>query len=116
MPRLSHSKSNLLFTEYYVVWVSEKLYVSFIGLAVFRRVRKLRRATACFVTSVRSHGTPRLPLDGFSWYLIFEYFRKSVEKIHVSLRYNKNKGYFTWTRHMRFSCWILRLQIHTENM
>jgi hypothetical protein len=29
------------------------------------------------------------------WYLIL--FRKSVEKIHVSLKSDKNNGYFTWT-------------------
>jgi hypothetical protein len=33
--------------------------------------------------SVRSHGTTRLPLDGFSLNLIFEYFRKSIEEIQV---------------------------------
>ena len=31
------------------------------------------------------------------WYLRF-FFRQSVEKIKVSLKYNKNKGYFTWRR------------------
>jgi hypothetical protein len=28
------------------------------------------------------------------WYLII--FRKSVEKIQISLKSDKNKGYFTW--------------------
>jgi hypothetical protein len=37
---------------------------------------KLRRATISFVMSVRPHGTTRLPLDGVSWNLIFEYFSK----------------------------------------
>jgi len=39
---------------------------------------KLRKATTSFVMSVRPpllpHGTSRLPLDGFSWNLMFEYF------------------------------------------
>ena len=41
---------------------------------------KLRKATISFVMSVRSsvrpHGTTRLPLDEFSWNLIFECFSK----------------------------------------
>jgi hypothetical protein len=36
---------------------------------------KLRKATSSCL-SVRPHGTTRLPLDGFSWNLIFEYFSK----------------------------------------
>jgi hypothetical protein len=36
---------------------------------------KLRKATINFL-SVCPHGTTRLPLDGFSWNLIFEYFSK----------------------------------------
>jgi hypothetical protein len=39
---------------------------------------KLRKATISFVVSVRPsvcpHGTTRLPLDGFSWNLMSEYF------------------------------------------
>ena len=42
---------------------------------------KLRKVTISFVMSVRPsvcfpHGTPWLPLDGFSWNLIFEYVSK----------------------------------------
>jgi len=32
--------------------------------------------TLKFVMSVRPAGTTRLPLDGFSWNFIFEYFSK----------------------------------------
>ena len=39
------------------------------------------------------HGTTRLPPDGFSWNLMV--FRKSVEKIQLSLKSEKNNGYFT---------------------
>jgi len=58
-------------------------------------------ATTSFVTSVcpsvRQHGTAWLPLDGFSWNLIFEYLKKTVEKSNqVSLKSHKNNGYFTW--------------------
>jgi hypothetical protein len=46
--------------------------------------------------SVRRHGTTRLPLDGFSWNLIFEYFfRRTVEKIQVLLKSSNNNGDFT---------------------
>jgi len=37
---------------------------------------KLRNAIISFVMSVCPHGTTRLPLDGFSWNLVFEYFSK----------------------------------------
>jgi len=59
----------------------------------------LRRATVGFVTavllSVYPRGTPRHPLDGFSWNLIFEDFSK-ICWILVSLKYDKNNGYITW--------------------
>ena len=42
------------------------------------------------------HGTSRLPLDGFSRNLIFEYFFfKSVKIVENSLQSDKNNGYFT---------------------
>jgi len=37
---------------------------------------KLRKATISLVMSVPPHGTTRLPLDGFSWNLTFEYSSK----------------------------------------
>ena len=58
---------------------------------------ELRNATISFVMSVRPHGRAFLPLDGFSWNLIHDYFfRKSMEKIEVSLMPDLNNGYFTW--------------------
>jgi hypothetical protein len=48
---------------------------------------KLRKTSICFVMSlsmpVRQHATNRLPLDGFSWNLVSENFRKSVTKMQV---------------------------------
>ena len=57
-----------------------------------------KRLLASSCLSVCPHATTRLPLDGFSRNLIFEYFffRKHVEKIQVSLKSDKNNGYFTW--------------------
>ena len=53
---------------------------------------KLRNATISFVMSVCPsafpHGTTRLPLDGLSWNLIFEYFFENLLrkfKIHYNL-------------------------------
>jgi len=47
--------------------------------------------------SVRLHVTTRLPLDGFSRNFISEYFFKEyVENIQVSLKSDKNNGYFAW--------------------
>jgi hypothetical protein len=77
-----------------------------VSVQLFGAFAKLRKATISFVMppsvrlsvrpSVRPHGTSRLPPNGFSWNLIFrEYFEKSVEKIQVSLRSDKNNGYFT---------------------
>jgi hypothetical protein len=61
--------------EYYVVWVSETLHVSFIGLTVLiDAFAKLCKATVSFVMSVRPHGTTRLPLGVFSWNLISDCF------------------------------------------
>jgi hypothetical protein len=68
--------------------------VEFLG--AFSNVRK---APISFVMSIRPsvcpHGSTRLPLDGFAWDLILEFFRKSVEKIQVLLKSDKNNGYFT---------------------
>jgi len=62
---------------------------------IFRRVRKI--ATSDYqlrhvCPSVRPHGTTRLPLEGFSWNFIFDYFRKYVEKIQVSLKRTRIKS------------------------
>jgi hypothetical protein len=59
---------------------------------------KLRKAAITFTISislsVRAHGTSWPPLDGFSYDLIIEKF----SKIQVSLKFDKNNGYFTWRR------------------
>ena len=62
----------------------------------------LARSQNCekqLLASSRPHGT-RLPLRRFSYNLIPEYFfRKSVEKIQVSLKSDNNNGYFTEDRY-----------------
>jgi hypothetical protein len=46
--------------------------------------------------SVRPHGSTRLPLDGFSWKFIFEYFQVFCRENSSSLTSHKKSGYFTW--------------------
>jgi hypothetical protein len=58
---------------------------------------KLRKAPISFVISA----CPSVRVDqlGSHWTefceILFEYFRKSVEKTQSSLKYDSNKGYFT---------------------
>ena len=69
---------------------------------------KLQKATISFVMSaslssvqppsVRPYGPTRLSLLQFSWNLVFEHFRKIFQQIQVSLKSEKNNGYFTWRR------------------
>jgi hypothetical protein len=67
---------------------------------IFRRFRKLGKNDYYFrhvCPSVHPDGTTRLLRNGFSWNLIFDFFfRKSAEKIQVTLKSDKNNGYFTW--------------------
>ena len=74
----------VLLILYYLWTVMNKIAVSYRCPSSFFVVfcyflgafAKLRKATVSFVMSVRPHGTTRLPLDGFSWNLIFEDFSK----------------------------------------
>jgi hypothetical protein len=68
------------------------------SIYVFRRFRKIAKSDyqLCHVClSVRP--SVRMEQLGSRWTLkklISDYFRKPVEKIQVSLKSNKNKGYF----------------------
>jgi hypothetical protein len=62
---------------------------------------KLRKATVSFVLSVCLFAFVRMELLGCHWtgfheIWYFSIFRKSVEKIQVSLKSDMNNGYFTW--------------------
>ena len=75
-----------------------------IVLSFFGAFAELRKTIISFVmsasppipSSVCPHGTTLLPTDGFSRNFSLSIFRKSVEKIQVSLKYYKNNEYFTW--------------------
>ena len=54
-------------------------------------VAKLQTATISFVMSARPRVT-RLPQEGFSQNLIFEYLSKSFEEIQVSLKSDENNS------------------------
>jgi hypothetical protein len=45
-------------------------------LSSFRKIAKSGYWPPRISLVIRSHGTARLPLEGFSWYLMFEYFAK----------------------------------------
>ena len=75
--------------------LKQRVLIKAIFLGAFA---KLRKATVSFFMFVSPHETTRLPLDGFWWNLTFELFRKSVEKIQVSLTSDMINGYFTWRR------------------
>ena len=65
---------------------------------LFRCVRVIRKATISVIISacpsVSPHGTTRLPLDGFSWKFIFEYFSKIYRKnsSFIQIRQKKTTG------------------------
>jgi hypothetical protein len=57
---------------------------------VLEEFAKLRKSTLCYVMSlrlsVRPHGTNRLPLDGFSWNLIFGEFSKIYRENSIFIK------------------------------
>jgi hypothetical protein len=69
-----------------------------LALKVFRLFRKIAKSGCYFrhaCPSVCFQGTFRLSLGEFSWNWYLRNCRKSVEKMHVSLKSDKNDGYFT---------------------
>jgi hypothetical protein len=61
-------------------------------LGTIAKLRERLLASPCL--SVLPQGTAWLPPDGFSWNVIITYL-KSIEKIQVSLKYDKNNGYLS---------------------
>jgi hypothetical protein len=69
-----------------------------LALLPFRRLWKLAKSYyyRCIVClSCRSLSTTRLPLDGLSWYFMFEYFSKIYRQNY--LKSENNSGHFTWS-------------------
>jgi hypothetical protein len=76
-------QNNLLGPHTSPVWLSARIVTGpdcFLGAFT-----KMRKETIGFIMSVRPsiclQGTPLLPLDGFSWNFIFEYFSKLWRKV-----------------------------------
>jgi hypothetical protein len=57
---------------------------------------KLRKATISFEVTVLPYGTTRLPLDGYSWNLIFDYF---FEILLRKFKFHLNRTEITGTLH-----------------
>jgi hypothetical protein len=58
-----------------------------------------------------------MSLEGFWWNLMFVLFRKSVEKIQVLLKSDKNTGYLTWrlSRFITIPRWFLHRMRNISN-
>jgi hypothetical protein len=59
---------------------------TFMGFQVLsQNLKKRLLASSCLSVSlsVLPHGTTRVPLEGFSWNLMFVDFSKTVEKIQI---------------------------------
>ena len=74
-----------------IMWLKWRFCVE-----ILAALAKLRKAAISFVMSVRPQGTSRLPLGGFSWNSMSEYFPKIWGENQVSLTSGKNIEYFTW--------------------
>jgi len=66
-------------------------------LGALAKLRK-RQLAMSVCLSVCPHATTRLPLDAFSWNLVFGYFSKICRENEFSFKSDKNKGYVTWSR------------------
>jgi hypothetical protein len=76
---------------------SKQIFSLFLGA-----LATLQKATISFVMTVRLSVAPQAHMEQLSSYqtdfheiLHLRFFRKSVEEIQVSLKSDKNKGYFT---------------------
>ena len=85
---------------------------------VFMRVRKIAKSDyqlLHFCASVcPSLWNSRLPMDGFSLIRYLNIFRKSVDKIQVSLKSNKHNGYFTWRPIIRLWTYLAHFFLEWE--
>jgi len=86
--------STHLLYDYYILYRLSNIIFKFLGA-----VAELQKETICFVMfvypSVRPHGTTRLLPDILSWDFTFRHFSKTVQKIQVSIKSDKNNRYFT---------------------
>ena len=93
MGRADRALFLLRMTRVITCWCLTQADRSFLW-AVFRRVRKIAKRWWC--STVRLHGTSRLPLDGFWWNLIFGLFTKICRENSSLIKSDMNNGHFTW--------------------
>jgi len=79
--------------------------------SIFRCVRKItKKATISSVMSIRSSGclqeATRLPLDGFSWNLIFEYVSKFCRKELSLIKIGQEQRTLYMKTHERFKSYL----------
>jgi hypothetical protein len=92
------SKGQNLSPSWHVVTSQETAFTLKFFMIIFRHVRKTTKKTISIVMSVRPSVRmkqlgPKWTDFHEMWYLSI--FRKTAEKIQVSLKSDKNKGYFT---------------------
>jgi hypothetical protein len=92
------SKRQNLPPSWHVVTSQETSFTLKFFMIIFRHVRKTTKKAIIIVMSVRPSARmeqlgPHWTEFHEMWYLII--FRKYVEKIQISLKSDKNKGYFT---------------------
>ena len=75
------------------MWFRNELS-SLAEVSLYKRLLAVSCLSVCLPACLRA--TTRLPLDGFSWNLIFQYISKICEE--VPLQCDKNNGYFTGRR------------------
>jgi len=78
-------------------WTGTVLLLALYALSQNCEERILASWGGSVCPSVCPHGTTRLHWTDFYEILYFRIFRKSAEKIQVSLKSDKNNRYFTWT-------------------
>ena len=74
----------------------------------------MRKAAISFVTSVRPHGTTRLPLDGFSWNLIFEDFSKLCRENSCFIKIGQERRVLYMKTYIHFSSYISQFFLEWE--
>jgi len=93
----------LIVSTYYILcisWIIKCLMYQANELFVFRRVRKTEtQLKARYLSVCLSFRMNQLVFHWTDFHKIWHLsiFRKSVEKFEVSLKSNKNNGYFTWS-------------------
>jgi len=108
------------YTDTPVLYAERPQYLLEWTVGLVSHVRKMaKKVTISFAMyvcpSVCPHEPTWLPLDGFSWKLIFQFFfEKTVEKIQVSLKRDKNSRCFTWRPRTIFLSYLAQFFLEWE--